>query len=81
MNLDLFDDIEGLILRERESSLPQTINNSSGNTSPLPENAPLAMAYVPVQQWSGTSSPEDALENGSLFPELVLPFMRGGAGK
>ncbi len=81
MNLDLFDDMDGLILRERENFPAAQMNNSSGNMAPLPENAPLAMAYVPVQQWGETSSPEEALDNGSLFPELVLPFMRGGRDK
>ena len=42
----------------------------------LPECAPLALAYVPVQQ-SATPAypPEDALKRGTLFPGLDLPFM------
>lgn len=35
---------------------------------------PLAMAYVPMQQWNSTYSPSEALERGTLFPELDLPF-------
>lgn len=39
---------------------------------------PLAMAYVPMQTWGETYSPEKALCRGTLFPVLDLPFMRGG---
>ncbi len=38
---------------------------------------PLAMAYVPIQKWKTTYSPEKALQAGTVFPELDLPF-RGG---
>ena len=34
----------------------------------------LAMAYVPMQQWRDILDCEDALANGTLFGELVLPF-------
>ena len=34
----------------------------------------LAMAYVPMQQWRDILNCEDALANGTLFGELVLPF-------
>ena len=37
-------------------------------------NLPLAMAYVPMQQFGEMYSPEVALERGTLFPELDLPF-------
>ena len=40
---------------------------------------PLAMCYVPMQQWKITYNHQEALERGTLFPELDLPFMgRGG---
>lgn len=38
---------------------------------------PLAMAYVPYQQWKTAYSPDKALQAGTVFPELDLPF-RGG---
>ena len=41
------------------------------------ENLPLAMAYVPMQVWVNTYEPAEALMNGTLFPELNLPFMGG----
>lgn len=40
----------------------------------FPERTPLAMAYVPVQQWGETYSIEKGLERGTVFPELDLPF-------
>lgn len=38
---------------------------------------PLAMAYVPFQRWKTTYSLDRALQAGTIFPELDLPF-RGG---
>lgn len=42
----------------------------------LPECAPLALSYVPMQASAAPSyDPEDALKRGTLFPGLELPFM------
>ena len=42
----------------------------------LPERAPLAMAYVPMQRSVSPSYDADtALARGTLFPGLDLPFM------
>ncbi len=38
---------------------------------------PLAMAYVPFQRWKTTYSLERALQAGTVFPELDLPFTGG----
>ena len=38
------------------------------------ENHPLAMVYSPCQAWGGAYTPEIALERGTLFSELDLPF-------
>ena len=43
-------------------------------------NAPLAMAYVPSQRWRTTYELGKALERGTIFPELDLPF-EGGNGR
>lgn len=40
----------------------------------FPKNTPIAMAYVPCQQWTETYSIEKGLERGTVFPELDLPF-------
>ena len=45
--------------------------------SRFPDKTPLAMAYVPFQQWGEVYDDEDALSRGTLFPELDLPFKGG----
>lgn len=35
---------------------------------------PLAMAYVPWQTWGNIYKAEDALQQGTIFEELDLPF-------
>lgn len=35
---------------------------------------PLAMAYSPLQEFREVYSPDVALERGTIFPELDLPF-------
>ena len=44
------------------------------------DDFPIAMAYVPWQKWNEIYSAEDALEHGTVFPELYLPFKGKGAG-
>ena len=41
------------------------------------ESYPLAMAYVPWQQWKQTYTLDQALQRGTIFPELDLPFEMG----
>ena len=38
-------------------------------------DAPLVMAYVPMQVWRNLYSARDALAQGTLFSELNLPFL------
>ncbi len=59
-------------------------NGSDGNWQQPPcmigrdfENWPLAMAYVPMQPWEKTYGPEEALQAGTVFPGLDLPFLGG----
>ena len=75
----MFDNINGFILRERENSFTSAPaqNNNSPMTSRFPASTPLAMAYVPFQQWGETYQHDDALEYGTLFPELNFPFRKG----
>jgi len=40
----------------------------------------LAMAYVPMQCWGQTYEPSTALQRGTIFPELDLPFCCGRCG-
>lgn len=54
------------------------VNNDShtvpGGISRFPAETPLAMAYVPMQQWSEVYDEAEAFSAGTLFPELNLPF-------
>ena len=42
--------------------------------APIPKNAVLAMAYVPVQRWEKPMSAAEALNRGTAFRSLVKPF-------
>ena len=42
------------------------------------EGHPLAMVYSPCQAWRDAYAPEVALERGTLFSELDLPFEPSG---
>jgi len=43
----------------------------------LPKDATVTMAYVPFQLDSSRYDDEAALKNGTLFPCLNKPFLRG----
>ena len=49
------------------------INKLKFSDVPL-DTLPLAMAYVPTQKLGEVYSENDALERGTLFPELDKPF-------
>lgn len=51
------------------------------SAGPLEQNYPIAMAYVPWQQWSTPYPPERALNQGTIFPELDLQFIYGRCSK
>lgn len=39
------------------------------------DELPLAMSYVPMQKWEDMYAPSVALERGTLFAKLDLPFI------
>ena len=41
----------------------------------------LAIASVPMQTWQDTYRPETAFTNGTIFPELNLPYIIAGGAK
>ena len=41
---------------------------------------PIAMAYVPWQEWRDIYNPDRALSRGTIFEELDLPFRGAGGG-
>lgn len=46
------------------------------------QGMPLAMAYVPWQDWKNVYCQEKALQRGTIFEELDLPFEgRGGCNR
>ena len=52
------------------------MNNNDYKTGTLPQYAPLAAAYVPMQRAAQPSyMANEALSRGTLFPGLDLPFM------
>lgn len=55
------------------SETPETKPVSKFSDVPL-KGLPLAMAYVPIQSFDSTYSPEKALRCGTLFAELDKPF-------
>ncbi|MBR3760054.1 MAG: spore coat associated protein CotJA [Ruminococcus sp.] len=78
MNLNVFDEFDGLLISRPDS---YSKNNPSPElTTRFPANTPLAMAYVPYQQWGQVNDESEALSKGTLFPELDFPFS-GGASK
>ncbi|MCM1133779.1 MAG: spore coat associated protein CotJA [Ruminococcus flavefaciens] len=83
MNLNMFD-TDSLIISERVNSrenpsVRQSDNRTyNGEIPRFPSDTPLAMAYVPFQQWGDTKSPEDAFDCGTLFSDLVFPFEEVG---
>ena len=43
--------------------------------SSLPEQMPVAMAYVPFQHWHEPYEDDVALQRGTIFPCLDKPFL------
>jgi hypothetical protein len=39
------------------------------------DNMPIAMSYVPWQHWHDVYDLDKALDAGTIFPELDLPFL------
>ena len=67
----------------RMENIGQSIegNSSCNQNDDIPHECPtmlgapsLAMVYSPLQCWRSLLEPEEALQNGSLFAELVMPF-------
>ena len=74
MNKNDYECCDGLMDLE-SMNLPDTCNINDSCIDTLP----LAMAYVPMQRWKNVYANDVALNRGTLFPELDLPFTgRGG---
>lgn len=66
----------------RPAAAPSAAASSNSGFS---DSSPLAMAYVPWQQWNSTYDLDRALMAGTIFPELDKPFRgvreKGGCRK
>lgn len=65
-----------------EISLTNNLNDSDSrcncgfnDASAFPENYMYGQSYVPIQYINNTFRPNVALQMGSLYPELVSPYM------
>lgn len=64
-----------------------TTNGMNGTASdmtympltPFPDETPLAMAYIPFQQWETPYNETKAFSKGTIFPSLDKPFIGKGA--
>lgn len=58
-----------------------TGKDCSANPAPFPQSTPVAMAYIPFQQFGELYPPEEAYKRGTAFPDLDKPFLGGGVMK
>jgi hypothetical protein len=70
----MFDNIRFEPEMRRSTEMPM---QRSAGMSRFPEHTPLAMAYVPFQQWEEPYSDEKGFDRGTIFPELDMPFAPG----
>ena len=60
---------------------PANMSCPSTEGGVLEQQYPVAMAYVPWQQWQTTYAPERGLVQGTIFPDLDLQFNYGRCGR
>ena len=51
-------------------------SNPKHPNPPMEPNLQLARAYVLAQQYTRVFPPEEALRQGTLFPDLVRPYVK-----
>ena len=62
-------------MKENVMQAAEMVQNCDYKCAPLPDCAPLAAAYVPIQQKNPPKyAGNEALTRGTLFPGLDLPF-------
>lgn len=60
-----------------EDNMYNMMASMATETSALPPQMPVAMAYVPMQKLESMYEPENALMQGTAFPDLDKPFLDG----
>lgn len=63
----------------QNDNMPEN-NCGCKDNNPHMGHMPIAMAYVPIQKWGEMYDPENALRQGTAFPQLNLTFC-GSRGK
>ncbi|MBR1762272.1 MAG: spore coat associated protein CotJA [Eubacterium sp.] len=53
---------------------PSFLNNNKEKRPAFPKDASVTMVYIPLQEELETYSSDQALDNGTLFPELNKVF-------
>lgn len=60
-------------------STPYNMQDCYNITPPMAKRGlELARAYIPYQRYTKSFSPMEALEHGTMFPELVRPYKGRG---
>ncbi len=59
------------------NQVDSTASELRDSNTPVQANLRLARAYVLDQVYANVFPPEEALREGTLFPELVMPYMAG----
>lgn len=71
--MDMFDNMAlGKILSAEKESSSASCPMPEGK---FPAETPVAMAYVPFQQWEKPYEQDVALQRGTIFPSLDKPFI------
>lgn len=69
---EIMDDMD-----DNNSETMPNPDNSGNNGMECVVGCPLAMAYVPWQQWETPFDMEEGFRVGTVFPSLDLPFLGG----
>ncbi len=74
MDFSMFEVIENTANANHNNTYNYKQEQNNYSSERFPKNTPLAMAYVPCQQWGETYNIETGFCKGTIFPELDLPF-------
>ena len=59
---------------EVDTKCSQEMYDCTNTTNDVCGSMPIAMAYVPWQQWGDVFTGECGLAHGTIFPDLYKPF-------
>lgn len=68
---------ENRFATERTLNYPCAGEATTERIDPIPDNAVVAMAYIPIQTDTSRYDSMRALSEGTLFPSLNKPFFGG----